>query len=76
MSSLTKGTAAFVVQDSYYKDLHNDLPSIVMEILAQRGLRLSHRVDFTVRNPLRAIHTSGSAHRTAVHATESVLLFS
>lgn len=68
------GNAILVVQDSYYKDLHNDLPKIISEIGEQHGLSLDRREDFHLRsmsdiNPGRRSYTRPSG------ATESVLCF-
>ena len=40
------GRCILVVQDSYYKDIHNDLPQIFIEMAGANGLQLAHRVDF------------------------------
>ena len=42
------GKCILVVQDSYYKDLHNDLPSIFIEMAELRDLQLLDRSDFAV----------------------------
>src|SRR5204862_8362818 len=41
----TNGKCILVVQDSYYKELHNDLPSIFVEMAQYHGLSLFQRVD-------------------------------
>jgi hypothetical protein len=66
--------AILVVQDSYYKDLHNDLPEIISEIGVAHGLSLKQRKVFHLRsmsdiNPGRRSYTRPSG------ATESVLCF-
>lgn len=68
------GRAILIVQDSYYKDLHNDLPKIISEIGVEHGLSLKRREDFHLRsmsdiNPGRRTYTRPSG------ATESVLCF-
>lgn len=68
------GRAILVVQDSYYKDVHNDLPKIISEIGVKHGLSLKRREDFHLRsmsdiNPGRRSYTRPSG------ATESVLCF-
>lgn len=68
------GRAFLVVQDSYYKDLHNDLPKMISEIARAHGLQLKHRRNFHLRsmsdiNPGRLSYTRPSG------ATESVLCF-
>ena len=50
------GRAVFVVQDSYYKDIHNDLPQILKEIGARTGLTFSNR---RIPSPLDVRHEPG-----------------
>jgi hypothetical protein len=69
-----RGRAVLVVQDSHYKDLHNDLPRIVSEMAIEHGLELARRADFPVRNPLAGSNPRTRSYRTSVVATESVLL--
>ena len=72
--TLKDGSAAtIVVQDSYYKDIHNHLSKIVSELAGDLGWRLCAQRDFSVRNSLRAIRAT--AHTRPAHATESVLIF-
>lgn len=68
------GRAVFIVQDSYYKEIHNDLPRILKEMGVRTGLTFSKREDFHLRsmsdiNPGRKIYERPSG------ATESVLCF-
>ena len=68
------GQGVLVVQDSYYKDIHNDLPKIITEIGAGHGLNLVQSKSFHLRsmsdvNPGRKTHVRPSG------ATESVLCF-
>jgi len=68
------GHAFLVVQDSHYKNLHNDLPTIVCELGASHGLKLKRRDNFHLRsmsdiNPGRLTYVRPSG------ATESVLCF-
>lgn len=69
------GRAVLVVQDSYYKDIHNDLPKMIEEIGVHHGLQLTQTSDFHLKsmsdiNPGRRSYTRPSG------ATESVLCFS
>ena len=43
------GRAVLVVQDSYYKDVHNDLPTITAEMAQSVGLKLQRREDFRLQ---------------------------
>ena len=69
------GRCILVVQDSYYKDLHNDLPAILSEMATIRGLRLCGRNDFTLRRTLAGINPGSREYRNSFSAVESVLLF-
>ena len=40
--------AIFVIQDSYYKEIYNDLPAIIVEICGNNGLALRKRKDFHI----------------------------
>jgi DNA modification methylase len=69
------GTCILVVQDSYYKDLHNDLPKHFVEIANNCGLSLSNKVDFsTVRNMVGINPKVNKYNRTKM-TVESVLCF-
>src|SRR5690606_22121971 len=50
------GKACVVVQDSYYKEMHNDLPKIVVEMAEFHGLALEGRYLFPVRSSMRQIN--------------------
>lgn len=67
------GAAIFVVQDSYYKDVHNDLPAVIVEMAQTRGLVLRRKDDFIVRRIMSGLnpHTRGYVRKTG--AVESVL---
>jgi hypothetical protein len=69
------GRCILVVQDSYYKDLHNDLPSILSEMATIRGLQLNGRSDFTLRRTLAGINPGAREYRNSFSAVESVLAF-
>lgn len=64
-----------VLQDSYYKELHNDLPAYVTEMAGGLGLSLKHRYDYTVEHTLAALHAHRKTYRSHARATESVLWF-
>lgn len=67
-------SAVFVVQDSYYKELRNDLAKIIAEIGEIRGLRLKGRADFHLRS-MSDINPGRRSYRRPSGATESVLCF-
>ncbi len=70
-----KGSAILIVQDSFYKDLHNDLPSIVIEMAASQKLELQRRSDFISRQCMSRINSRAVAYGTRTGSTESVLCF-
>jgi len=64
-----------VVQDSYYKEVHNDLPMIFTEMGSNLGWTLSHQICFPVKRTLAAINKGTQKYRKTFGATESVLFF-
>lgn len=68
------GQAIFVVQDSYYKDIHNDLPRIIGEMGIKHGLKLKRREDFHLRS-MSDINRGRLTYARPSGATESVLCF-
>ncbi len=69
----TTGVIALVVQDSYFKDIHFNLPIIVSEMGAALGLS-SERLDFYVNQTKAAINPGSRAYRQTFSATESLVL--
>lgn len=69
------GKAVLVVQDSYYKDIHNDLPTITAEMAKSAGLNLRRRDDFHFKRSMVGIHKYARNYKRATGVTESVLCF-
>ena len=69
------GKAIFVVQDSFYKDIHNDLPAIVAEIAKKFYLTLGRREDFYFRGSMAGINSMAKRYDRKIGAVESVLCF-
>lgn len=69
------GHVFLVVQDSYYKEVHNNLPSIVHEMASNLNFDLVKRRDFIMPNSMRNINTRSRAYRRTTATTESVLHF-
>jgi hypothetical protein len=69
------GCAVLVVQDSYYKDVHNDLPAITVEMAESHGLRLRRREDFRLGRTLAGVNPGSRRYRTESVANEAVLCF-
>jgi hypothetical protein len=68
------GRAVLVVQDSYYKDIHNDLPKIITEIGTHHGLTLGQSKAFHLRS-MSDINPGRQTYVRPSGATESVLCF-
>jgi hypothetical protein len=64
-----------VVQDSYYKDLHCDLPSMIVELGEMSGLRLDKRIDFESKQNMVNLNVRSRTYRKKTTAYECVLIF-
>jgi SAM-dependent methyltransferase len=69
------GHAVLVVQDSYYKDIHNDLPLIVEEIGTLLGWSKFARWDYPCTVTKGSINGKRARYRNSASAVESVLIF-
>jgi DNA modification methylase len=67
------GPLVVVVQDSYYKDVHVDLPVIVSEMCENLGWTAISRTDFDIMRTKAAIHPSSRTWRTRFSAVEAAL---
>ena len=65
-----------VVQDSHYKDVHNDTPGILLEMASLAGFSDGHRHDFPIRRTKAAMNPRARVYRTSSSAVESVLTLS
>ena len=64
-----------VAQDSYYKDVHNDLATILSEIADINGFNLVHRDEFAIGTSLRSINSRSRVYHRGCSVVESVLFF-
>lgn len=69
------GRCVLVVQDSYYKDLHNNLPVMLAEMATSSGLTLDERRDFPLSRTMAGINPGAKGYRACFSAIESVLAF-
>jgi hypothetical protein len=69
------GGAVLVVQDSRYKEIHNDVPSILVEMAAHHGLELKRRDDFEVKTSMSGMNPRARAFSKHSKIIESVLCF-
>jgi DNA modification methylase len=70
-----RGVAILVVQDSFYKDIHNDLPSITAEMAGNAELRLCRRDDFHLSRSMAGINPHTRTYQRPTGALEAVLCF-
>jgi hypothetical protein len=70
------GGAIIVIQDSYYKEIHNDLPSIVTEIGEVYGLKKRRREDFPISRSMSGMNPNTRLYRKPAGSVEAVLCFS
>lgn len=69
------GYCILVVQDSYYKDLHNDLPAIFGEMGMTVGWEPDKRSDFAIARTMAGVNHHVAKYRSRATAVESVLTF-
>ncbi|MEZ0609479.1 DNA methyltransferase [Fibrella sp. WM1] len=67
------GNCIIVVQDSYYKDIHNNLPQILIEMSQHKGLKIKLRKDFRSNTAISSINPRVKKYRSSTLATESVI---
>jgi DNA-binding transcriptional ArsR family regulator len=80
LTSLSKqihsdGTMVMVVQDSWYKDIHNDVPALLTEIAEKVGFMIEDVVSFPVKRSLADVHRHRKAYKTTRPLAESVMVF-
>jgi len=71
-----KGACVLVVGDSYYKEVHNDLPKIITEMNESHGLVLRRSEVFRHRQTMARVNPNVRKYRSRIDAAESVLCFS
>ncbi len=69
------GICVLVVQDSYYKDIHNDLPQIFVEFAMEFKWKLFIREDYPIDRTMAGINRQAKRYRSSSSAVESVLVF-
>lgn len=74
--SKVQGKCILIVQDSYYKELHNDVPAIITDMMKVQKYNLCRHEAFSMRNSMAAINPKVRKYRQNPFATESVLCFS
>jgi hypothetical protein len=73
---VTTGSApvVMVIQDGYYKDIHNDVPGIVADMGRGHGFALAARQDFHIPRTIGGMNTHSRKYRSTSSATESVVV--
>ncbi len=69
------GSCVLVVQDSYYKDIHNDVPTIVTEMAAHVGMVLRRRDNFAANRTMVGMNSRARKYLATRTNVESVLCF-
>lgn len=70
-----RAKCVIVVQDSYFKNVHNDLPLITSEMAENIGWELVNKVPFSVKHNFAFSNRHSKRYREASMATEAVLIF-
>ena len=65
--------AVLVLQDSYYKDIHNDLPAIVTEMSEGLGMTVLSRTKFASKRTMASVNPRVAPYRDRRDATEEVI---
>ena len=64
-----------VVQDSFYKDIHCNLPEIIIEMAESRKLKFRESIEFENKRNMANINIKSKQYRSKNSAFESVLVF-
>lgn len=70
----TNGTATFVVQDSYYKDLHIDLARAYIELGEILGLSFEAQIDFPKNHSMVTLNRGAKHYSQITERIESVII--
>ena len=70
-----QGSCVLVIQDSRYKEIHNDVPGIVCEMACHWGLVLVRREDFPTERTMAVLNRNAKKYLSTRITTESVLCF-
>lgn len=70
-----KAYCVLVAQDSHYKEIHNDVPGMTVEMASTSGLELVRRLDFSSSQSMVGINQRSRKYLHSRKTTESVLFF-
>ena len=68
------GSAVLVLQDSFYKDVHVDLPELIIDMSQAAAWACWKRFDFNVPRTMAAIHPGARQYRQNFRAVESAVI--
>lgn len=71
----TKSPCIFVVQDSYYKEIRNDIAGIISEMAENQGLWLKRQEDFSASRSMVGVNSRARKYLDKRSTIESVLCF-
>ncbi len=72
----SNGKAVLVIQDSYYKEIHNNVPLIAQEMAGSVNLNIENVFEFSKNLSMASINTRSNIYRPIYTPKESVLVFS
>lgn len=70
-----QGLGVLVIQDSYYKEIHNDVPTIAIEMAERAGMILRRREDFSSNRSMVSMNQRAKKYLSSRKNVESVLCF-
>ena len=62
-------------KDSHYKEVHNDVPSVIADMADRHGLELKRRDNFEVKTSMSGINPRARAYNKHSTVVKSVLCF-
>ena len=68
------GRLCMVVQDSYYKELHNDLPIIITEMASHSGIKMVDAFEYRKTKSMCGINKASQAYRSRRTPVEMAIL--
>ena len=69
------GYAILVVQDSYYKEIRNDIAKITVEMAVNQNLKMIQKKDFLKNNSMSVINSRAKKYVEKRETVETVLVF-
>jgi hypothetical protein len=69
------GVCVMVIQDSHYKEVHNDVPTIIAEMASHSGLQLKRQVRFENNRSMSRVNPGSKIYARSRVESESVLCF-